>query len=113
MFVSFDPLRCSWHVIRSTRGVVDLVRHGLDPVPVPDAVIDCIKSREGADGLVVVARQLNLGPGDRIRIDSGPFNECEAIFQAQRDEDRIVALVRLLGRMVVAQVPVTAVAPAY
>lgn len=111
LFVSFDAGEAGWRVIRSTRGVIDLVRNGLEPIAVPEAVIESIRGRQDKDGMVVLARHLKLGRGDRIRIDSGPFADYEAIFEAQRDEDRIVALLALLGRKVVVQVPIEAVVP--
>jgi transcriptional antiterminator RfaH len=111
MFVAFDETAGGWRVIRSTRGVVDLVRNGLHPVPVPQAVIETIRSREDGDGYVVLARHLELGRGDRIRIDSGPFVNCDAIFEAKRDDRRVVALLALLGREVVVDLPIRAVAP--
>jgi transcriptional antiterminator RfaH len=106
MFVAFDAMAAGWRAIRSTRGVIDLVRIGDDPAVVPDTVIDNIKARQDDDGYIALARQVRFEPGDRIRIDGGAFASCEAIFQAQRDDDRIVALVALLGRKVVVQVPI-------
>lgn len=104
-----DPM---WRVIRSTRGVVDLVRNGIDPVAVPDGAIDEITRRQDAAGFVVLARGLGLKPGAPIRIEGGPFADMEAIFQAERDEERVVALLSLLGRQVVVQIPIEAVVPA-
>lgn len=106
LFVRFDAATSGWRSIRSTRGVIDLVRNGEDPAIVPDAVIDSIKGRQGDDGYIALARQVRFEPGDRIRIDGGAFESCEAIFQAQRDDERIVALLALLGRKVVIQVPI-------
>ena len=111
LFVAFDADAPEWRVIRSTRGVVDLVRNGLDLVPVPEAVIKDIRSRQDNDGFVVLARHVKLERGDRIRIDSGAFADHEAIFESQRDEDRVIALLSLLGRKVLVEVPICAVVP--
>ena len=54
----------------------------------------------------------HLKRGARIRIDEGPFSSHDAIFEMQRDDERVVALLSLLGRQVVVQLPATAVAPA-
>jgi len=112
LFVQLEIENPMWRVIRSTRGVVDLVRAGVDPVPVPDEAIEEIKRRRDAEGFVVLARGLGLKPGSPIRIDIGAFAGMEAIFQAERDEDRVVALLSMLGRQVVVQVPIHAVVPA-
>jgi len=112
MFVSFDAGESSWRVIRSTRGVVDLVRIGLDPVRIPDSIIEEIRRRRDEQGFVILAKHLNLKRGARIRIDTGPFVDYEAIFESQRDEERVVALLSLLGREVVVELPIRAVVPA-
>lgn len=109
IFVAFDAEQAGWRVIRSTRGVVDLVRNGLDPTPVPGAIVAEIRARTDAGGFVRLTRRTDLRPGARIRIEAGPFAEYEAIFQSLRDQDRVVALLSLLGREVRTEVPIEAV----
>lgn len=111
LFVTFDADNPAWRVIRSTRGAIDLVRNGNDPVPVPENVIAEIRRRSDDQGFVVLAKHVELKRGARIRIDTGAFSEIEAIFEAARDEDRVVALMSLMGRQVVVQVPIGAVVP--
>ena len=112
LFVAFDVGDSAWRVIRSTRGVIDLIRNGLDPVAVSDAIIDEIRRRRDEKGFVVLAKHLNLKRGAWIRIDSGPFADYEAIFESQRDDERVVALLSLLGRKVVVELPICDVVPA-
>lgn len=112
IFISFDADDAGWRVVRSTRGVVDLVRNGIDPAPVPAAIVEEIRRRQDADGFVVLARHVKLDRGDKIRIDAGPFADYEAIFETMRDNERVVALLSLMGRQVVVNVPVEAVSPA-
>ena len=92
LFVSIDTSQQRWRAIRSTRGVVDLVSNGETPNPVPEAIIGEMERRRDADGYVVLARHLGLKRGARIRIDAGPFASHEAIFEEQRDGDRVIAL---------------------
>jgi len=112
LFASFDADQQRWRAIRSTRGVVDLVCNGDIPVPVPESVVSEIERRQDVDGYIVLGRHLDLKRGMRIRIDAGPFAAMDAIFEAKRDEERIIALLSLMGREVVVQVPIRAVAPA-
>lgn len=112
VFVSFAAEEGGWRVIRSTRGVIDLVRNGLQPVAVPEAIIEEIQRRRDEQGFVVLANGIKLKRGARIRIDTGPFADYEAIFETQRDEDRVVALLSLLGRKVVVELPIQSVVPA-
>lgn len=111
LFAAFDLAEAGWRVIRSTRGVVDLVRNGALPLAVPACVIEDISCRLDDSGCVQLAEESRLRPGGRIRIEAGPFAECEAIFQALRDEDRVIALLSVLGREVKAEVPIDAVLP--
>ncbi len=111
IFVAFDVSEPSWRVIRSTRGVADLVRSGLDPVPLPFELLQEIKDRSGDDGYVALARSDQLKAGAKLRIESGPFAECEAIFQSLRDEDRVVVLLSVLGRIVKTQLSVDIMTP--
>lgn len=111
LFVQFDSADAHWRVIRSTRGVIDLVRNGIDPVPLPSGVIDDIRDREGPDGRVILGKHLKLNRGDAIRIDRGPFAAHLAIFEGMRDSERVIALLSLLGREVAVELPIGAVLP--
>ena len=112
LFVLFDADKSGWRVIRSTRGVVDIVSNGHDPLPIPEGIIEEIRRRRDEQGYIVLAKHLNLKRGSRIRIDTGPFADHEAIFESQRDDERVVALLSLLGRKVVVELPIRSVIPA-
>lgn len=112
LFVAFNSSQQRWRAIRSTRGVVDLVSNGDTPITVPEGIIAEIECRRDADGYVVLARHVGLKRGMKIRIDAGPFAMQEAIFEEQRDEDRVIALLSLMGREVLVQLPIRAVVPA-
>lgn len=112
IFVSFDPDAAVWRMIRSTRGAIDVVRHGKDPSPVPQAVVDDIRSREDDSGHVVLARQFAPRTGDRVTIQRGAFAQRTAIFSAMKDSERVIALLSLLGREISVLVPVSHIAPA-
>ena len=62
LFAAFDLAESGWRVIRSTRGVIDLVRNGLDPVSVPETVIEEIRSRLDENGLIRLLRQNEMQP---------------------------------------------------
>jgi transcriptional antiterminator RfaH len=113
LFVAFDILESTWQTIRSTRGVIDLVRNGSDPIPVPETIIAEIRRRQDDNGLVLLGQSLRLADGDSFRIESGPLASHLAIFKAKRDDTRVIALLRILGRHVTVQVPIAAVGPIY
>jgi transcriptional antiterminator RfaH len=79
------------HKINYTRGVQNVVSFGGHPIPVDDKVIDLIRERIGDDGFVHTDE--NLKPGDRVRINSGPFQDLRGVFkQSTRDKERVKIL---------------------
>jgi transcriptional antiterminator RfaH len=94
LFVRLDELTDNWHSIRSTRGVIQLVRFREYPVPVPDSMIDGIRGRL----IGATPRIPYLKPGERVRITEGPFSDVEAIFIAKDGEERVVLLMNVLNR---------------
>ncbi len=112
LFAAFDASETGWRTIRSTRGVVDLVRHGFEPVAVPARSIDEIRAREDEDGQVVLGRQIELHKGQRIKLKGDAFKGHELIFEAKKDSERVVALLNLLGREFEVSIPVAQIVPA-
>src|SRR3546814_14474988 len=66
--------------VNGTRGVIGLVMFGETPIPVPEAVIAEIRSREDETGYI----RLNppgFRPGQALRIVDGPMADTAAIFE--------------------------------
>jgi transcriptional antiterminator RfaH len=112
LFVAFDPAETGWRTIRSTRGVVDLVRHGNDPTPVSTRLIEDMREREDDAGCVVLGRQVELVKGQRITLKGDAFKGHDLIFETMKDADRVVALLTMLGREFKVEVPIASIAPA-
>ncbi len=98
LFIRIDPLRRNMAPVRSTRGVVGLVRFGGLPAVVPDEVMDALlQCQDSASGL-----HQDNGPlfcaGDRIKLVDGPFAGTEAVFAEQDGEKRVIVLLELLGK---------------
>jgi transcriptional antiterminator RfaH len=94
LFIDLDELSDNWHPIRSTRGVIGLVRFREYPVPVPDEIIGRIRERFARDN----PRISYLKPGERVRITQGLFAEVEGIFVAHDGHERVVLLMNILNR---------------
>ena len=98
LFIRIDPLRRNMAPVRSTRGVVGLVRFGGQPAVVPDEVMDALlQCQDPASGL----HQEDHAPfcaGDRIKLVDGPFAGMEAVFAEQDGEKRVIVLLELLGK---------------
>jgi transcriptional antiterminator RfaH len=82
--------------IKSTRGVLNIVRFGEDYAVVPDRVIHELHLRANDRGLHEGADRYPK-PHDRIRVKEGPFEGMEAIFQRDCGEDRVLVLMSILG----------------
>lgn len=94
-FARFAPLDFL-SAVTCCPGVLQVVGTGRCPIAVEDFVIREIQDRVEADGLVKL-RPHRLKPGDRIMIDSGPFEgimgrvECEVC-----DQQRVAILLETL-----------------
>jgi len=83
--------------IRSTYGVVDIVRFGGVPRPVPEGLIEALQAHEDQTQKVHLD-SWKWRPGMQVEILEGPFAGLKGIFAAERAEDRVVILLQLLGR---------------
>jgi transcriptional antiterminator RfaH len=112
LFVAFDAVATRWRPILSTVGVANVIRQGELPLPVSSVVVDEIRDGERAgrfDDLSPVAR---LAVGALVRIKDGSFCDLVGRLQSLADGERVNVLLELLGREVVARVPVEKLEPA-
>ncbi len=98
IFIRLDPLRRSTATVRSTRGVVGLVRFGGQPAVVPDAVMEALLRREdAASGLHQDNRPL-FSAGEASKLVGGPLTGMEGVFTQQDGDKRVIVLLELLGK---------------
>ena len=87
IFAHFDANK-QLHNINYTRGVQDVVSCGGSPVSIEDDVIILLRAKVDGDGFI--RRDQELEPGDRVRINSGPFKSLVGIFKrGTKDKDRV------------------------
>ncbi len=94
LFMHLSDETDNWGPIRSTVGVSNLVRFGMQPARVPDNLIDALRTREDGDGLQQIAYR-EPQPGDRIRIVEGLMAGYEAIFEAHSGKERVSLLLEI------------------
>jgi transcriptional antiterminator RfaH len=99
LFVRLDIASEPWRPILSTFGVHNLVSGAEGPAPIGDDIVAALQARAGEDGVFEVARSA-IKPGDQVRVQSGPMADLEGIFQAELDSDRVLILLKLMGREV-------------
>lgn len=92
----------NWSPIRSTLGVVNLVRFGGLPAQVPTGLVDTLLAQEEA--LSVVHPTCDFTEGDSVRIVAGPFEGMDALFSASASNDRAMILLRIANQHTVARI---------
>ena len=106
LFIDVTSDEQSTAPVRSTLGVVGLVRFGTQLQAVPQQVISYLKKNEEADTGQRAADEWPHQPGDEVCVLEGPFAGLSGIYQMEKDEHRALLLIELLGRrhtVVVAQ----------
>ncbi|WP_200242569.1 transcription termination/antitermination protein NusG [Thiohalocapsa halophila] len=97
LFVGVKAAEQAYGPIRSTFGVVGLVRFG-DHVPeLPEAVIAALQEREQR---LRDPNAMGLSAGDKVMIVDGPFAGLNGVFEVANGADRVLVLLDLLGRNV-------------
>lgn len=110
LFIRLNQDSDNWGPIRSTVGVVSVVRFGQSPAAVPDALIEMLQKQEDADGIHLLPAE-HYRVGDKIRITEGGFSGYEGIFLAGSGRARVTVLLQILGRATRASVDLRAIEP--
>jgi len=98
LFVALDFGVQDISPIRSTLGVIDLVRFGLLPAIVPDGIVESLMAAEDPASALHLTGAGRFHKGDRVTIAAGPFSGVEAIFEESTGKGRVSVLLDLLGR---------------
>jgi transcriptional antiterminator RfaH len=100
MFVLVDTQTQRWRSIQSTLGVTRLVCHGDRPAPVPANVVEALRRREDAGGLITLDERPRFSIGDQVQILDGAFSMHLGLYEGISDNKRVTVLLNLLGRKV-------------
>ena len=100
LFVAFDQAAGSWHAVRSTIGVSNLVGGKLGPTPIRDTVMRDLKRREDDSGFFCFDPRPRFSQGEKIRLLTGALSACVGLFESMTDSDRVAVLLEILGRKV-------------
>lgn len=100
LFVGLDIEKERWLAIKSTVGVSHIVCHGASPAPVPQGLVEAVKSQEDEHGHVALADFEKFKSGDAVRLMDGPFADQVGLFSRIADDHRVIVLLELLGRSV-------------
>jgi len=111
LFIHIDPASQNIAPVRSTLGVMGLVRFGNLLLSIDEAVIDQIRHQEQQQSRTPEAVVSQFQRGDQVAIVDGPFKGIDAAFQMAKSADRVMVLIRILGGQKAIAVDIDAIAP--
>jgi transcriptional antiterminator RfaH len=112
LFVQLDTACQSIAPIRSTTGVTSIVRFGSETTVVHDRIVDSLMRRaDPASGLHRLAAPNVFEAGAAVTVVAGAFEGIEGIFEREAGNERVVVLLRLLGRSSPVRIPAGFVVP--
>ena len=97
VFIYLDNHNENWSPIRSTKGVINFVRFGLNFAQVPESIIEYIRVNQ-ANSEEKLKKLSKFKEGDKVQITDGVFKNCIAIFKSYKSEERIILLMKALGQ---------------
>ena len=98
LFLNAVPELQNLATVRSTRGVVGLVRMGFELVRVPESIITGLKAGMHPDTGLIALDPVELHEGDSVRVFDGPFVGARGILKERCGETRSILLLNMLGR---------------
>ena len=109
LFVRLDLTRDRWRCVNSTCGVSHLVMQGGTPVAVPAGIIEQLQAR--CDDRGVLDMDVQLKPGQPVRILTGALADFVGELECQDADDRVRVLLTILGKPTSVALPRISVVP--
>lgn len=82
----------SWYLVRNTQGVTGFVGHGSKPIPLTE---DEVRKM----GIETVRVEIDVEPGDMVRVISGPFDSfIGTVDEVNEEKQTIKARISMFGR---------------
>jgi transcriptional antiterminator RfaH len=98
LFIQVDPEMQSISPVRSTRGVVGLVRFAGQPAIMANEVISVLIQREDSDSGLHQDDRLLFCAGEPVKLLEGSLAGMEGVFVQEDGEKRVIVLLELLGK---------------
>ena len=84
--------------VRSTQGVISMVRFGTELAVIHEQIINAIKQRISPDTGLIKIQHVQIKAGDKVRVFDGPLAGISGIVQEKSSKNRTLLLMDLLGR---------------
>jgi transcriptional antiterminator RfaH len=99
LFLQISGEQLNLSAIRSTRGISDFVRFGMQLAQVPASLITTLSQQQQ-----MLQQQENQNvpfkAGDALTVINGPFSGIQAVYQLAEGDKRSIILLNLLGQWV-------------
>lgn len=96
LFLRANSATQSLAPIRSTCGVLGLVRFANQPAAVADSIVDRLREDTGADG-VIVTRSFTMRAGDAVEVHVGALVGLCGVYDQPCGGNRALVLLKMLG----------------
>jgi transcriptional antiterminator RfaH len=97
VFIQLDKDLQDWFPIRSTKGVINFVKFGLNFAKISDDLIKLIKKNELSTSEKIKNID-NFKVGNDVLITNGALRNRIAIFKSFKSSDRVILLMNLMGQ---------------
>lgn len=98
LFIRLRPGYDNMGPVRYTSGVQNFVRFTEEPAIVPGVVVDSIKRATDTRTGLHIPKRLAFQRGDTVMIEKGPLANLQAIVWGESGEERVLILLKMLGR---------------
>lgn len=105
LFIALRKFTDDWSTIRSTRGVIGLVRFGDQFPTVSGDFIEALRRRHGGNGAIDMSDACQFRENDQVEISDGALAGLRAVFKAESGEQRVIVLLNMLNTTRTVEVP--------
>ena len=105
IFVKVNLYLENWTLINSTFGVSKIVTFSDNLTPIPEQIIDLLKSKLDKPHIYKeYTEEVDYKEGEEVTIKDGKFAGLDAIFLSRKSKDRVRLLLQFLSTTVVAEI---------
>jgi transcriptional antiterminator RfaH len=97
LFIRLAEFTDDFSTIRSTRGVIGLVRFGNEFPTLENGIIRELKARQNNSGVIDLSAAMDLHVDDPVEITNGALAGLRAVFRARNGDERVIVLLKLLN----------------
>ncbi|SEB85572.1 transcriptional antiterminator RfaH [Rhizobiales bacterium GAS191] len=93
----FIHIEMQWRAAARCPGVLKLILIDGRPARLAGKIIDALRAREGASGVIELPTRAEFMRGDSVRILRGPLRDQTGVFEDMLPKERVSVLLAILG----------------